>query len=233
MEKAAFYNLAQEIRYYHEFQPRVDRFGRQYPRKASVEQQLLVFLYSLGADGSDSNYKKIGTRFQISHGIVQIFIDRCTRAIKSMFEHEVISWPDTNERKVISQRFQAKYGFANCVGIVDGTVFPLAFKPSEYGEEYWYRKGGYCLHSIIICDDEMRVLDFLAGYPGSVHDNRVWCNTDQFLHYNNYFSRFQYLLADSAFATGVHLITACFKIKNCLTRTWQRLGLKWSTVLVF
>jgi hypothetical protein len=102
MEKAAFYNLAEEIRYYHEFQPRVDCFGRQYPRKASVEQQLLLFLYSLGADGSDSNYKKIGTRFQFSHGIVQIFIDRCTRAIKSMFEHEVISWPDTNERKVIS-----------------------------------------------------------------------------------------------------------------------------------
>jgi len=214
MEKAAFYNLAEEIRYYHEFQPRVDRFGRQYPRKASVEQQLLVFLYSLGADGSDSNYKKIGTRFQISNGIVQIFIDRCTRAIKSMFEHEVISWPDTNERKVISQRFQAKYGFANCVGIVDGTVFPLAFKPSEYGEEYWYRKGGYCLHSIIICDDEMRVLDFLAGYPGSVHDNRVWCNTDQFLHYNNYFSRFQYLLADSAFATGVHLIAAFKRLRG-------------------
>ena len=74
---------------------------------------------------------------------------------------------------------------------------------------------------------------FKRFYSGSVHDNRLWCNTDQFLQYNNFFSRFQYLLADSAFATGVHLITACFKIKNCLTRTWQRLGLKWSTVLVF
>jgi hypothetical protein len=153
----------------------------------------LVFLYSLGADGSDSNYKKIGIRFRISHGNVQIFIDRCTRAIKFIFESEVISWPDANERKFISQRFQAKYGFSNCVGIIDGSVFPLAFKPSKYGEEYWYWKGSYCLHSIIMCNDEMRVLDFLAGYPGSVHDNHVWCNTDHFLQYNIYFSRFQYL----------------------------------------
>jgi hypothetical protein len=80
MEKAAFYDLAEEIRNYHEFQPRVDCFGRQYARKVSVEQQLLVFLYLCGADGFDSNYKIIGARFQISYGVVQIFIERCTHA---------------------------------------------------------------------------------------------------------------------------------------------------------
>jgi hypothetical protein len=91
---------------------------------------------------------------------------------------------------------------------VDGTVFPLVFKPTEYCKDYWYRKGGYTIHSIIICDDKMRILDCLVGYPGSVHDNRVWPKTDQCNHYYNYFSCLQYLLADSAFMTSVHLIAA-------------------------
>jgi hypothetical protein len=65
----------------------------------------LAFLYSYGADGFDTNCKKIGTRFQISHGIVQIFIEQCTQAIKSNFEQEVISWPDADEHKEISKHF--------------------------------------------------------------------------------------------------------------------------------
>jgi hypothetical protein len=133
-----------------------------------------VFLDVCGASGSDANYKKVASRFAISHGLVQIFVDRCTWANISTLQSQFISWPDDAERKIIAKRFQDNYGFANCVGIVDGTVFPLAFKPRVYGEEYWYRKGGYSLHCLIICDDEMHILDYLIGYPGFVHDNRVW-----------------------------------------------------------
>jgi hypothetical protein len=97
------------------------------------------------------------------------------------------------------------------VGIIDGTVFPLAFKPTEYDEEYWYCKGGYCLHCLIVCDDEMRILDYAVGWPGSVHDNRVWSMTDQYLCYHDFFSRLQYLLADSAFTTSIHCISALTK----------------------
>jgi hypothetical protein len=64
------------------------------------------------------------------------------------------------------------------------------------------------LHCLVICDDEMRILDYLVGYPGSVHNNRVWSKTDQCLRYHQYFSRLQYLLADSAFTTSTHLIAA-------------------------
>lgn len=79
--------------------------------------------------------KKVASRFKISHGLVQIFVKRCTRALISVFQNVVISWPNAVERKLIAKRFQDKYDFANCTGTMDGTVFPLAFKPSEYGEE--------------------------------------------------------------------------------------------------
>jgi hypothetical protein len=216
MQKDSFLNLVEELKEYQEFLPKVDRFGRQHIRRTSVQHQLLVFLYVCGADGSDANYKKVASRFSISHGIVQIFVERCTRAIISLFQNDVLCWPDINERKIIGKRFQDKYNFPNCVGIVDGTVFPLAHKPALCGEEYWYRKGGYSLHCLVICDDEMRILDYLVGYPGSVHDNRVWSKTDQCLRYHQYFSRLQYLLADSAFTTSTHLIAAFKRLRGVM-----------------
>ncbi len=119
---------------------------------------------------------------------------------------------------------------------VDGTVFPLAFKPRVYSEEYWYHKGGYSLHCLIICDDEMHILDCLIGYPGSVHDNRIWMKMDQQSHFLNYFSRLQHLLADSAFTTSVHLIAAFRRLRGicvlpenqllfntCLAKAWIKI----------
>jgi hypothetical protein len=215
--KESFMILVEDIKDYQEFQQWQGRYGSLYCPKAPVINQLLVFLYVLGAVGSDANYKKVASRFKISHGLVQIFVERCTRALISRFQSEVISWPDVIEQKVISKRFQEKYGFANCIGIMDGTVFPLAFKPTDYGEEYWYRKGGYCLHCLILCDDEMRILDYLVGWPGSVHDNQVWSTTDQYLLYQDFFSRLQYILADSAFTTSVHVVSAFKRLRGVHT----------------
>ena len=193
---------------YWEFQRTVGEMGSLYRPQAPVKYQLLTLLFVLGCSGTDSNYKKIGSRFGISHGLVQIFVDRCTRAVLSELRNDAIVWPDADGRKYISRRIQEKYGFPNCIGMLDGTVLPLAFKPTLYGEEYWYRKGGYAVHCLIICDDETRIMDFLVGWPGSVHDNRVWSNADQLQNFQRYFSRLQYLLADSAFTTSAHIISA-------------------------
>ncbi len=86
-----------------------------------------------------------------------------------------------------AKHFQEKYEFTNCVEIMDGAVFPLAFKSTEYGEEYWYHKGGYCLHCQLICNDELRVLDFIIGWVVSVHDYRVWSMMVQYQQYHDFF----------------------------------------------
>ena len=51
---------------------------------------------------------------------------------------EVIVWPNEEERKLISQGFFSAYSFANCIRIVDGTIFPLEFKPTLNGEDYFH-----------------------------------------------------------------------------------------------
>jgi hypothetical protein len=214
LHKESFFKLLQYIESSDCFRRKSNLNGTFYKPQFPVKYQLLILLYVLGASGSDSNYRKVGSRFKISSGAVRLYVDRCTAAIISTLEHEVVYWPNDSERKFICDRIQDKYDFPNCVGFVDGTILPLEFKPSLYGEEYFCRKGCYGVHCLVICDDELRILDFLVGWPASVHDNRVWKNSDQMTESNRFFTPNQYLLADSAFGNTLICIPAFKRLRR-------------------
>ena len=52
------------------------------------------------------------------------------------------------------------------------------------------------------------------GWPGSVHDNRVWTNSEIYLGKNKYFDQKEYLLGDSAFLASAVMIPAFKKGHN-------------------
>ena len=63
---------------------------------------------------------------------------------------------------------------------MDGTLLPLAFEPSsDDAADYHRRKFPYSLTVLVINDDKQRIRAYLAGYPGSTHDNRLWQNMKQ------------------------------------------------------
>jgi hypothetical protein len=45
---------------------------------------------------------------------------------------------------------------------VDGTLLPLAFKPTLNGEDYFTRNDGYAINAMMVCDDKARVTYALA-----------------------------------------------------------------------
>jgi len=47
---------------------------------------------------------------------------------------QVIKWPSIEERWNISGRIRKAHGFVNYIGLIDGTLFPLAFAPMVNGE---------------------------------------------------------------------------------------------------
>ena len=51
-------------------------------------------------------------------------------------------------------------------------------------------------------------------WPGSVHDNRVWSNSEIYLGRDKYFDQKEYLLGDSAFSTSAVLVPAFKKGHN-------------------
>jgi len=93
-------------------------------------------------------------------------------------------------------------------------LFPLAFAPTLNGKDYYTRKGDYAIKGLVICDDTARITWIEVGWPGSVHDNRVWLNSEIYLNRDKYFDRWEYLLGDSAFSTSAVMVPAFKKGHN-------------------
>jgi len=67
---------------------------------------------------------------------------------------------------------------------------------------------------LVVCDDAARITWVEMGSPGSVHDNRIWVNSDIYLDTDKYFDQKEYLLGDSAFSATAVMIPAFKKGHN-------------------
>ena len=94
--------------------------------QASVKYQLMVLLKYLGTEGSRGSNLNLCSVFGIGEGTAELYRDRVVEALLSLQE-ATITWPDAAERKAIAERFDNHFGWPHCVGIIDGTLFPLAF----------------------------------------------------------------------------------------------------------
>ena len=147
---------------------------------------------------------------------------------------QYISWPNADERKTIAKRFQEKYFFPKCIGIIDGTLTPLAFPPStEDAADYHGRKSGYGISSLILCDDERMIWYYVTGWPASAHDNRIFRNTGLYQNPDAFLSSGQYILGDSAFQNMPFMVSAYKKPYNSrLSRSNERFNKRLSKARV-
>lgn len=97
------------------------------------------------------------------------------RCLYAILQHEksFVRWPDAAERGQTKARIRAHSFFKECVGFIDGTLITFAAAPQKHKEDYWTRKSVYALNSLLICDDQRRVIYAHHGWCGSAHDQRV------------------------------------------------------------
>jgi len=176
--------------------------------QAPVEHQLMVFLYYIGVSGSGASFPRCRQMFGVGRGTCNDYRKRVVAALRSLGDR-VITWPDERERRKIARRFMTNYDFINCIAIADGTLFPLTYEPqTSDAPDYHGRKHQYSLTTMIVCDDKRKIRYYLAGFPGCVHDNRVYRNTELFQNPEAYFGSFYYLLSDSALTNSPTVVTS-------------------------
>jgi len=141
----------------------------------------------------------------ISKGAVNECVMQACSAILKL-QKKVIRWMEEEERTMISASISKAHGFVNCVGLIDGKLFPLAFGSMLKGEDYFTRKGNYANKCLIICDDTAKITWVEMGWPSSVQNNRVWSNSDVYLLKYKYFNHKEYLLGDLAFSSSSVLV---------------------------
>ena len=149
-------------------------------RQEPAEFQLRVALKRFSTEGSSaSGLSVISKHFGIGKGTVNLYTDRVTTALMSLWD-EVVSWKSDDEKRQMRERLVKKgfEVFERCVGIVDGTLIVLKEKPAldriASMAYFNYRKQKYGFQATVVCDDEGRILKFSSHFLGAVHDARAW-----------------------------------------------------------
>lgn len=175
------------------------------PAPKPPSHQILVLLKYYGCEGNQASSVALSRFFGVAVGVIDACRNNALEALLWLEDRTYI-WPDAEERRQIARRIKEQYKFPNCVGLIDGTLLPLERRPILHGENYLSRKRFYAIVMLVVCDDNGRILYHHIGWPGSVHDNRVWRNCKLNKQSSDYFSNRQYLLGDSAFTASTIMI---------------------------
>lgn len=172
-------------------------------KQAPVELQLAIFLHRVG---SRSDIFNICSKFGIGEGTVILYTKRIVKAIiaqKNLF----VQWPKGEKRNYVHRGFQLIEGFENVIGAVDGTHIILNEKPSISPELYFNRKKCYSIHCQGIVDFQGIFINYDIGWPGSVHDAKVYKNSNFYKRKDELIIDNDFLLGDSAYPISPFCIT--------------------------
>ena len=166
MSQSTFMFIYNEIR--HEV-AKTDTIMR---RALSVEKRVAITLWFLS---SNADFRTISHLFGVSKSSISVIRKSVCRAFVKLLLPKYISFPTDARLKHVMDGFKCR-GFPQCVGAIDGTHIPVE-APTENATNYYNRKGW---NSIILqgtVDHEGLFIDICAGWPGRVHDARVFANS--------------------------------------------------------
>lgn len=195
--KQTFCHLLELIRFNPVF------YGKNSCKQLPISHQLAITLYKLGCYGE--NLTKTGMFLGIGDGgTTQRIMLRVFHVILSLAPR-YLYWPNVAERQQIV--LETLDEMPGSIGYVDGSEIILFNKPASDHESYYSRKSNYCLKVQVVGDHNRKVRHIVLGYPGSVHDARVYANCDLAVNPQNYFDQGQYLLGDKAYRLTETVIT--------------------------
>lgn len=89
-----------------------------------------------------------------------------------------IKFPNDEEALRLAKRdWQEKYSFPAAIGALDCTHVPIV-KPFDHGDEYVNRKNFCSINVMATCNSKQMFTSVDASWPGSVHDARIWKNSE-------------------------------------------------------
>jgi hypothetical protein len=156
-------------------------YGLKSTSQMSSKESLALFLWMLGAPESNSQAvdrfeRSVSTISKKFHEV----LDCVDRMAGDYIRPNDLTFTEVHD-KLKQPRFWPH--FKDAIGAIDGTHIPVIVAEVDK-IKYTNRKGYTSQNVLAICDFDMRFTFAVPGWPGSVHDTRVW--TDARPRFSNY-----------------------------------------------
>lgn len=123
-----------------------------------------------------NEYRTLQELFGVGLSTACEILEEFVTALCHEMKDEMIKRPSHAEFLEIAQGFRDRWGFPQCVGAIDGSHIPIV-APPENRNDYHNRKGWYSIVLQAVCDHRYVFWDIEVGWPGRVHDARVYANS--------------------------------------------------------
>lgn len=170
MKRSTFQALCERLR------PHLQKRHSRFRKPVSVEQRVAVCIWRLA---TNAEHRTISDLFGIGQSTAVTVVNHVASMIVKHMMPSVIKRPSDAELKTIIQGFRDRWGFPQCAGAIDGTHIGI-LAPFESPGDYYNRKGFYSIILQGVVDHRLRFWDITVGWPGKVHDARVFANSSLF-----------------------------------------------------
>lgn len=179
-------------------------------------------------------YRIISEKYDISKSTAWLYVRKVTKALKELASN-YITWPSGARVRQIMDKFKERHNFPGVIGAIDGSHI-LITAPKREQASYCNRKGQHSVILQAVCDASYVFLDVFVGFPGSVHDARVFYNSPlgikarenpELLFPNN-----THILGDSAYKCTNYLLTP-YRDNGHLSRKQKNYNFKHSSTRVY
>ena len=136
-----------------------------------VEKRIAAALYFMGHGG---DLQRAADDFDISVSLFHKIFKEFVEAVIKRMGH-LLSWPSSvSEMREIMNGFWERRHLPGCCGAIDCSHILVTSPDHEETRPYLDRSGHKSVILQAVVDCQGRFLDVFAGWPGSVHDQRVY-----------------------------------------------------------
>lgn len=154
-----------------------------------------------------SFHQLIGDTVNVNKSTVCRIVRKVSRQLASL-KNLYIKMPTTNEEisKTNLDFYQIR-GFPGVVGAIDCTHVRIQSPGGQQAERFRNRKGYFSINVQAVCNPQLKIMNIVARWPGSVHDSTIFNDSFLKMQFENGAFESAYMLGDSGYPCKPYLLT--------------------------
>ncbi|KAM0951876.1 putative harbinger transposase-derived nuclease domain-containing protein [Dioscorea sansibarensis] len=138
-------------------------------RLLSVEKQVAIAMRRLASGESQVS---VGAAFGVGQSTVSQVTWRFIESMEERARHH-LNWPDSDRMEQIKTNLETTFRLPNCCGAIDATHIIMTLPAVESSDDWCDQESNYSMFLQVIVDHELRFLDIVTGWPGSMTISRL------------------------------------------------------------